>query len=221
VLPKPWLWWRRRPAADDRRWVVIDVESSGLDVERDHLLAVAGVALRVSPAAQPTLDLSDSFEVLVRPPEATRAPDKANILIHGLGVEQQRCGLTPAQALAAFEAWAGTAPRLGYHVEFDRALIERAQRRLAGGGALPAARWLDIEPLVSLVSPGSGRQGLKTLDDALEHFGIVNAARHEAAADALATAELLLALWPALRREGVHDFAGAQALVAARRWLGR
>ena len=37
----------RRPALDDSRWVVLDVESSGLDPRRDRLLAVAAVAVRV------------------------------------------------------------------------------------------------------------------------------------------------------------------------------
>ena len=50
------------------------------------------------------------------------------------------------------------------------------------------------------------------------------AARHQAAADTLATAELLLKLWPALKAElrselPQHGFRGAQRLAEQRRWL--
>jgi hypothetical protein len=38
-------------------------------------------------------------------------------------------------------------------------------------------------------------------------------------ADTLATAELLMRLWPALRRAGIKDAATAQALARNRRWL--
>jgi DNA polymerase-3 subunit epsilon len=206
-------WLRRRPAAGlDRRWVVVDVESSGLDVRRDHLLAIAGVALQLAPGRRPRIDLTDSFEALLRPPEGTDPAGASNILIHGLGLGQQRSGVDPGQALAAFDAWAGAAPRLGFHVDFDRAMIERAHPARTG----PPARWLDLEPLAAIALR---RSGPLALDDALRHHGIVCAERHEAAADALATAELLLAIWPALEREGATDFRRAAGLAAARRWL--
>jgi hypothetical protein len=45
--------------------------------------------------------------------------------------------------------------------------------------------------------------------------------RHQAAADTLATAELLQKLWPAALREmrGKVTFAGASQVAAQRRWL--
>ena len=96
-------WWRRdaAAAADDARWVLLDVESSGLDPTRDRLLAIAAIALTRQGGA-PRLVFGDSFEVLLRQPEAS--VDKANILVHGIGVGAQRGGAEPAQALAALEA---------------------------------------------------------------------------------------------------------------------
>jgi 1,4-alpha-glucan branching enzyme len=52
----------------------------------------------------------------------------------------------------------------------------------------------------------------------LEHFGIPCLARHEAVADALATAELLMRVWPALRRAGVKDAVSARTLARSQRW---
>jgi DNA polymerase-3 subunit epsilon len=42
-------WLRGRPAfvADEARWVMLDVETSGLDAARDQLLAIAAIAMEV------------------------------------------------------------------------------------------------------------------------------------------------------------------------------
>ena len=51
-------------------------------------------------------------------------------------------------------------------------------------------------------------------------LGVTCAVRHQAAADALATAELLLKLWPALRAEFPRpSFRSALGLAEQRRWL--
>jgi DNA polymerase-3 subunit epsilon len=59
----------------------------------------------------------------------------------------------------------------------------------------------------------------RTLDDWLQRFNIDCAQRHQAAADTLATAELLLRLWPAAQAEGAKDFRGFARLASRRRWL--
>lgn len=195
------------------RWIVLDVESSGLDAQRDRLLAIAAVAVRCR-ASRLVLDLADSFEVVLRQPEAPTRPDKANILLHGIGVAAQREGVEPALALQGFEAWAAAAPLIGYHVAFDRVLIERAMRRVLGHA--PAGPWLDLAELAPVLHSGVKA---KALDEWLAHFGIRVAVRHQAAADALATAELLQRLWPRAQAEGAADFAALARLAAQRRWL--
>lgn len=207
-------------AADGGRWVVLDAESSGLNPERDRLLSIAAVAVQVCGAAQGAglrIVPADSFEIVLQQPAADIAPDKANILVHGLGVGVQQAGVAPDAALRAFIAWAGNAPLIGYHVAFDRQLLERAERAL--GLRAPRRHWLDLAELAPVLRrdvPG------KALDDWLAAFGIHCLARHEAAADALATAELLLCLWPLARQQhgAPPDFAALQRLAATRRWLG-
>ncbi len=62
----------------------------------------------------------------------------------------------------------------------------------------------------------------RALDDWLAHFGIRCAQRHQAAADTLATAELLLRLWPRLRAQlPVLDIRAASKLASLERWLRR
>ena len=62
----------------------------------------------------------------------------------------------------------------------------------------------------------------RSLDDWMAALGVQCAVRHQAAADTLATAELLLKLWPKVldQREG-DDWHALSRLAAQRRWLPR
>lgn len=205
------------------RWLVLDVETSGLDAQRAHLLAIAAMAVHVpaagpaAPGGRPVIRLDDSFEIVLRHDAAQ--PDHANILVHGIGVGAQRAGVPPAEALAAFRAWAAGAPMIAFHAAFDRTMIERACR--LAGQPLPTGPWLDLEPLAAVLQP---EVRARSLDEWMAALGITCAVRHQAVADTLATAELLLKLWPALQRElraAAGDFRRVQALAETRRWLAR
>lgn len=153
--------------------------------------------------------------MVLRQPDAAAPPDKANILLHGIGVGAQREGVDFAAGLTSFVEWVGSSPLVAFHAAFDRAMLDRACRD-QGRPPLPAA-WLDLAPLAAVLHPDVRAEAL---DDWLAHFGIVCAVRHQAAADALATSELLLRLWPALRREVPRpDFRAVQGLADARRWM--
>jgi len=216
-----WRWLRDRLTSrgGDRRWVVVDVEASGLDVGTDRLLAIAGVAIRFDQGP-PELVLADSFEVILRqddqPPGAE--VDRDNILLHGIGVSSQRNGVPPLEALSAFRTWAGSAPVLGYHADFDRTLIQRdCSRHLGRRLSNP---WADVEHVVLLLVPGLPD---RSLDSAMAHFGIACPERHQAAADSLATAEVLLRILPLVKAEtgGRLDFLTFRRLADRHRWLPR
>jgi len=183
--------------ADNWRWVVVDVETSGLDPHRDELLAIAAVAVhRSSPTARPVIHASDSFEAVLRP-EATST--KSNILLHGIGVGAQRGGEDPRAVMEAFVSWAGRSPLFAFHAPFDEKLIQRWARRHLGQ-KLPNL-WLDLAPLAKSAYP---QVTARALDQWLKQVGLECAVRHQAAADAFATAELLIKIWSSLgpdRRE--------------------
>ncbi len=75
---------------DERRWVVLDVETTGLDTHHDELLAIAAVAVQFDEGAAPRIALNDSFEAVLHHQSAST--DKDNILVHGIGVGAQRAG---------------------------------------------------------------------------------------------------------------------------------
>jgi DNA polymerase-3 subunit epsilon len=197
-----------------QRWVVLDVETSGLDMRHDRLLAIAAMALRLDGDATPRIDIADSFEAVLR--QHAAPADKSNILLHGIGVGEQRAGAPAAEVLAAFEQWLGDAPLIAFHAAFDETMIQRAMKDALGRTL--ANPWLDLEPVADVLHPGLGGHAL---DDWLAHFGIDCAVRHQAAADTFATAELLLRLWPAARAQRSTTFAKLRQVADQRRWLAK
>ena len=83
--------WRELPVADlnvphaDIRYVVVDVESSGLNMKRDRLISIGAVAL-----VNGRLDFNDAFQVVLRQDQVST---HANILIHGIGGAAQSGGV--------------------------------------------------------------------------------------------------------------------------------
>lgn len=209
---KGWLS-SRSMKVDERRWVILDVETSGLDPYRDRLLAIAAVAIHLpEDFSSPIIHVRDSFEVVLHQDVFS---DKDNILVHGIGVGAQRGGEDPAESLRAFETWIGNAPLLAFHAPFDEALIQRAcQQHL--GKKLPNP-WLDIEPLARITHE---QVKARSLDEWMSHFGIECAVRHQAAADTFATAELLLQIWPGLRSQA-RTWRDMATLAANARWISR
>lgn len=194
----------------DLRWVVVDTETSGLDPANDRLLAIGAVA--VDGAG---IRLHDSFEVVLR---VDAASDKDNVAIHGIGHDAQRLGMPVPEALGAFGAFAADAPCVGFHCDFDRVALAQCAR--SAGVALPRQRWLDLAPLAAALIPESHRRGERSLDDWLTRFEIDVVARHSAAGDALATAELLLRLRALAATQHVAGFTGLLRLSRQGRWLG-
>lgn len=201
-------------APDPKRWVVLDVETTGLDMRHDQLLAIAAIAVRFDADGAPRIALADSFEAVLQ--RESPSTDKDNILLHGIGVGAQRAGAPPVQVLRAFAQWAGSAPLLAYHAVFDQTMIGRAMQQALGQRL--ANPWLDLAPVAAGLHPAVGG---RALDDWLAHFGIECAVRHQAAADTLATAELLLRLWPTARTKRCDSFEGLNALARHQRWLSR
>lgn len=206
--------WRELPVPDTNashqatRYVVADVETSGLNMEKDHLISIGAVAV-----VNGMIDSRDAFEVVLRQDEVS---SHANILIHGIGGAAQREGLDPADALLEFLAYAGKSPLVAYHALFDQTVIARAMFEHLDLRFKPT--WVDL----ALVAPDLFREVTTecgNLDDWLQQFGIENIQRHNALSDAYATAQLL----QVVIARAAHRDAGSPAsflrLQKSRHWM--
>lgn len=203
--------WRALPAVDDAvplsqaRWVLVDVETSGLDPRRDALLAVGACALergRLHPGA--------GFEALVRPAQASA---RDNILIHGIGPQAQAGGAAPEDALMGLLEFARKDTLVAFHAPFDRAVLDRAARESLGVRLLNP--FLDLAELAPALVP-EARLVRAGFDDWLAYFGLRAAARHRALPDAVAAGEMLLILLARAQARGLSTASALHALAEHR-----
>jgi DNA polymerase-3 subunit epsilon len=169
----------------------LDVETTGLDVRRDDIISLAMV-----PIAAGSIRVGEAFTTLVRP----SGP------VPGDGVRAHH--LVPAELAGApplTDVVPGVAARLTgavlvvHYAEIDVRFLRRAFAVL--GERWPRPRVLDTaelmvrvgRPVLERVSPEVDAPPTR-LDDARAHLGLPAYPPHDALADAIATAELFLAL---------------------------
>lgn len=190
-----------RPLAE-QRFVVLDLETSGLDMSRDLVLSIGAVSIEAG-----AIPLGRGFEANLYRNAATSPA----VLIHGIAPSVSAAGLAPAEALLDFMDYLGDSPVLAFHAPFDQRMLTRALRQDLG--LRLRHPFLDIAELAPLLCPDAGiRNG--GLDQWAEHFGLQVQQRHHASADALATAEMALILFAHARRQGLDSPAALSAALA-------
>ncbi|MEW6131602.1 MAG: 3'-5' exonuclease [Pseudomonadota bacterium] len=192
------------------RWVVVDVETGGLNPYTDPLLSIGAVEIRHG-----RIRLGASFEVRLQQSAVT---SHENILVHGLTHSQQLAGMTAKNALLDFAEFAAGGPFVAFHAGFDRTALQVAVQKELGWDF--PGRWLDAAIIAPLLFPRLAGE-CRALDDWLDALSIQNYARHSAVADAAATAQLWLILLNAAARQRLHTFKDLESLVHARKWLGQ
>lgn len=195
--------WRRLPVPAatshdlaDGRFVVVDVETTGLNLARDRLVSIAAIAMTGRG-----IRLGETFEVILRQEAAST---KENILLHGIGGTAQVEGEPPAESLLRFLEFIGKDPLLAFHAAFDAGMIRKAMLRRLGFRL--RHQWLDLAILAPALFPELGERR-RSLDEWSAYFAIPNYARHDAMADALATAQLGLIVLEAARARGIATLA--------------
>ena len=155
----PWRGWRRWWAAPWRRWllyhladthfsfmydappadewVALDCETTGLDVNRDEIISIGAVRIVGN-----RLLTSQRLELIVRP---KRSIAQASMRVHRLRESDVAAGIAPEQAMRQLLEFIGSRPLVGYYLEFDVGLINRAIWPMLGVG-LPQPK-IDISAL--------------------------------------------------------------------------
>ena len=123
------------PPADE--WVALDCESTGLNVNRDEIISIGAVRIVGN-----RLLTSQRLELIVRP---ERAMAQASMRVHQLRQRDVAAGMPPEQAMRQLLEFIGSRPLVGYYLEFDVGLINRAIWPMLGVG-LPQPK-IDISAL--------------------------------------------------------------------------
>lgn len=129
-------WQRRRlrdPAlaflyesAPPQEWVSIDCETTGLDRRRDEIISIGAVRI-----VGDRLMTSEALSLLVRP---SRAISADSVRVHRLRERDVAQGLAPEEAMHRLLRFIGARPLVGYYLEFDVAMLNRAIWPLLGMG---------------------------------------------------------------------------------------
>lgn len=177
-----------------QRWVVVDTETTGLNLNRDCLLSIGAVVIEDG-----AIDLGACFERTLQYSSNKTAP---SVLIHGLSPSALAAGSEPKEALLDFLEFVGDSPLLAFHAWFDQHMLGKALKDNLGYKS--PHRWLDVADIAPMLFPDQvGR--LAGLDNWVEHFALQVEERHHASADALVTAELCMILFSHARRQGTDS----------------
>jgi DNA polymerase-3 subunit epsilon len=189
--------WRERPprAADWRQipLLAVDLETSGLNPATAEVLSMGWVDICAG-----AVQLASSRHVLIQP----RATVGNSAAIHQLRDCELAGGATAAEALAALLAAARGRVLVFHHAGLDMAFLNQMSRRLAGAPLLlPVLDTLRLEQDKLLRQYPLIRPGELTLSACRRRYNLPPLPGHNALVDAIATAELLLAMM-AWRGEG-------------------
>lgn len=208
--------WKNLPPAalnagfGESRVVVVDVETGGLDPKRASLLAIGAIGVTGGKMRN-----ADSFEIVLKQKEASEA---GNIVVHGITGSEQKEGVPPEQALLRFLDYLGKDPLVAFHVYFDETAIRRAMKKHLGLSF--AHPWLDLAHIMPALHPVEAKR-LKGLDDWLGLYNLSAWTRHNALADAEATAQLLLIAMDRAKSQGAKSFAELKEIEKAHLWMRR
>jgi len=206
--------WRTIPpppmavSVNKMRCVVVDVETSGLNLMKDRLISIGAISL-----INGQISLSDSFYIVLQQPNASH---KDNILLHGIGGAAQIEGVPPIDALLNFLDFLGKDPLVAFHVVFDQTMIRNAISQYLGMSFKHP--WVDVAYIMPALNPNLAGN-LRTLDDWNGHYNIQNDARHNALADALVTAQLFQVALAQARKKNITEFSGLMDLEKSQSWL--
>ncbi len=174
-LAEPW---------DAQEFLVADLETTGLDPARDHLIALGWV-----PVIGGRIHTGEARRLIVQSPE----PMNQSAAIHGLRDVELAEGTTLETALDAFIRALTGRCLVVHYAGLDKALLDRLCREHYGAPLLvPCVDTLQVAMRsLRIPEPQENQFRLGVLRD---RFGLPPVSQHDALTDAYATAELFLVL---------------------------
>ncbi len=186
-----------------QRLVVLDLETSGLNTNRDLVLSIGAIVIEDG-----AIDFGQQFECTL---QRDAQPTNDSVLIHGLGPSAIAAGVAPAEGLLGCMEFIAASPVLAFHAPFDQRMLSRALHDSLGYKLQHL--FIDLADVAPLLYPDAGiHKG--GLDDWVRYCGLHVQERHNASADALVTAELALILFSQARRQGYTQLPALLSAVA-------
>ena len=178
--------------------LVMDTETTGLDVTDDRIVSIGAVRLQGARIYR-----GASFDRLVNP---ERPIPPRSTAVHGITDEMvAESALFPA-VYGDFQPLAAGTAIVGHNIPYDLAMLRR--ECVLAGLDWREPPWLDTLVLVAALDP-------QLLDLDLEglaaRFGVDVHGRHTALGDCLVTAEIYARLIPQLRDHGIATYGEARA----------
>ncbi len=170
-------------------YTVFDTETTGLEPLNDEIIQVGAVRILNGRILN-----QEYFDELIDP----RIPLKAaSIAIHGITESMLLGKPTCDLVLPAFEKFCSDTVLVGHNVAFDMRFLSIKERQIGIRFDHPV---LDTLMLSAVAAPNQTSHSLEAIMDRL---GVSMGKRHNALADATATAEVFIKLIPLLAEQGV------------------
>jgi len=176
-----------RTPVSEVEFLAVDVETTGLDPQSDHVLAIGWV-----PVTALQVVLAGAREAEVRPPNGAGVGPSA--MLHGLTDDALTEAPTVDGVLPDLFAELHGRVLLAHHAPIELDFLRRAAQEAYGEPPpFTAVDTLALHRQFVLGEHGEIRPGALRLDEARRHFGLPRYLAHRALTDAVATGELLLA----------------------------
>lgn len=178
------------------RFVVLDTETSGLDVNKDRILSIGAVVVKGA-----FMVIEESFECYLN---QIYEPVHAAVEVHGILPVKRESSLEEKDAISRFLLYLGNAVLVGHNISFDVQMINAALKTM-GAGKLKNRTIDTIRLAQRLQRPDPfHRGGEYSLDNLCLRYGIPLNQRHTASGDAFMTGLLFMKLTGRLENRGVR-----------------
>lgn len=185
----------------DASFVVIDLETSGLDISRDKVLSFGGIKVE-----NRSIIVASSMEKVFKQSSESLPGNGESATIHGLLGKDTSGGEDKHLGIRDVVEFIGTDIIVGHHISFDLLMLKKVTIKYLNK-ALPNLS-VDTAHLAARLEQGAFastiRQGQYGLDQLCQKYGIEPFDRHTAPGDAFLTAQLFLKLLDLAGKMGIQ-----------------
>lgn len=128
------IWWRYKlrespygalfSAPDNQEYVSLDCETTSLDPQRAELVTIAATKIIGN-----RIITSTPFYVRLRAPQSL---DSGSVRIHRIRHQDLIDGISEREAIERLLAFIGNRPLVGYHIRYDKTILDIACRKQLG-----------------------------------------------------------------------------------------